>query len=64
MFFKCKHPFKYLHVEKHPPTVDQQDADFNHVNYHLYCMKCGERLTLKFATLVGDVDGFLNSGGQ
>lgn len=57
--FKCKHPFWAIAVEKEH-TVEINDADFEHIDYHLFCQKCSERLTLKHAKLIGGVDGFLS----
>jgi hypothetical protein len=56
--FKCKHPFAYLHVEKEP-TVVKADRDFEHVEYHLYCLKCKKKLTIKYARMIGGVKNFL-----
>jgi hypothetical protein len=57
--FKCKHPFSGLVVEK-SHTTEVKDADFEHVDYHLSCISCGEKLTIKHASLIGGVDGFMN----
>lgn len=56
--FKCKHPFSKLHVAGHH-TTKIKDADFEHIDYHLYCTSCDEKLTIKHASLIGGVDGFM-----
>lgn len=56
--FKCSHPFSRVYVaDEH--TVEPKDADFEHVHYHLFCQKCGERLTLSHAKMIGGVKAFL-----
>jgi Fe2+ or Zn2+ uptake regulation protein len=49
-WFKCKHPFKAVIVEKQE-TQETKDAFFDKVTYHLYCRKCGESLKLTYAKL-------------
>lgn len=57
--FSCKHPFKYLVVEKWH-TEKKIDDDFLAVDYHLYCTKCGKNdLTIKQSKLIGGVKEFL-----
>lgn len=58
-WFKCKHPFYALAVEKEV-TEEIKDRDFIHVDYHLLCQICNERLTLKHARFLGGVDAFVN----
>ena len=36
MFFKCKHPARWLGVKKQE-TVEKKSADFEVVTYHLRC---------------------------
>ena len=59
--FSCKHPFKYL-VVADEQTVAVADEDFEHVDYHLLCGKCGEQLALKHARCIGGVEAFLERG--
>jgi Fe2+ or Zn2+ uptake regulation protein len=56
--FKCNHPISELMVKK-DQTVEQQDADFDHVTYHFVCMKCGKDVNITYAKLRGDVVEFL-----
>ena len=49
-WFKCKHPFRAVRVEKQE-TDEPKDAFFAKVTYHLYCSKCGESLNLSYARL-------------
>ena len=57
--FKCKHPFNAIGVEKEHASVIH-DADFEHIDYHFFCRNCGEKLTLKYAKMIGGVDAFLS----
>lgn len=59
--FKCKHPFERLSVEK-DATMDSADADFLYISYHFSCNKCGEKLTKKYAKMIGGVEGFMSRG--
>jgi len=56
---KCKHPFSQLVVYK-DATIKHGGADFNHIDYHLKCQECGDRLTIKYAQMIGGVEQFLN----
>ncbi len=57
---KCKHPFDYLVVERdHSEKQLPGDEDFMAVDYYLLCTKCHEKLTLKYAKLIGTTDEFL-----
>lgn len=59
--FKCRHPFKYLKVQKdstEDPAPDYPN-DFNHVTHHLYCRNCGKLLDIKYAKMLGTVEEFL-----
>jgi len=40
--FKCKHPFKFLHVAKDATEIDSATYPdyYSHVSYHLMCLKC------------------------
>ena len=60
-WFKCKHPFWAIVVEKEQTEV-QADEDFIHVDYHFICMKCNTQLTHKHARCVGGVDAFIKRG--
>jgi hypothetical protein len=62
MFFKCKHPARWLGVKKQE-TVEKKSADFDVVTYHLRCCKCGEDVALSYAKMIGGVDAFLKRGG-
>ena len=57
--FKCNHPAKFLYVEKEP-TVKPVDEWFNHVTYHLFCGKCGEKVDIKYTQIT---DKFWNYKG-
>ena len=61
MFFRCKHPFSALIVEKQQ-TVTVVDRDFEHVDYHLKCVRCKKYLTLTHARMIGGVGAFLKRG--
>ena len=61
MFFKCKHPAEYLMVAKEQ-TVEQFDADYDHITYHFTCYKCNKPVTIKHAKMIGGVDAFLKRG--
>lgn len=61
LFWKCKHPFDALAVEKEQ-TVGTIDNDFESVDYHLYCQKCGEKLMISHARMIGGVKAFLERG--
>lgn len=54
---KCNHPAVFLHVEDNE-TISPSDieGDMEHVTYHLYCMKCNEKIDIKFARFIGGVD--------
>lgn len=57
-WFKCKHPFSAVRVEKQE-TEEPKDVFFDKVTYHLYCCKCGESLKLSYARLEVPVEDFL-----
>jgi len=59
--FKCEHPFWALQVEKEQ-TVVVAGEDFEHVDYHFRCAKCGEMLIKKHAKLIGGVSAFMERG--
>ena len=65
MFWKCKHPFNRLGVQREATSVPspKYPEDYNHVTYHLFCQKCGEKLDITYAQMIGGVDGFLARGG-
>lgn len=52
----CNHPASFIHVRK-DATVERQpshpDDDegwgWNHVTYHLYCLRCGKDVSLTYA---------------
>jgi len=60
-FFECNHPFNRLVVEKEH-TVENIDADFNRITYHLVCQKCKKLLPLSHAEVIGSTTEFLNRG--
>jgi len=57
--FFCGHKFKHLAVYSDATTV-VADSDFYHVDYHLICQACGERLTMKHAKFIGGGSGFMD----
>ena len=59
---KCNHPANSLVVYK-DATVENIDEDFNKVTYHLQC-SCGEMVDIKYAKMIGGVDGFMERGRQ
>ncbi len=61
MFFKCKHPFDSLVVEK-GSTKENYDEDFDHVTFHLYCIKCNSSLEITYAATIGGIEGFMSRG--
>lgn len=58
MFFNCKHPVQYLVVEK-DATETKIDYDYTQICYHLACLKCREKVSIKYAKINGGVEGFL-----
>ena len=62
MFFKCKHPAKYLGVRTEE-TRQVQNEDFERVCYHLLCLKCGEPVEVAYSKLIGGVEAFMARGG-
>lgn len=58
MIFRCKHPHKYLAVIKEQ-TVTKKDDDYELVQYHFRCIKCGGTLVTGHVRLIGGVVGFL-----
>ena len=61
MFFRCKHPLSKLVVER-PETRTQKDEDFDRVEYHFVCRGCGESVSLRYVSMRGGVEGFLERG--
>lgn len=57
-WFKCKHPFDRLAIEK-AETSEKIDNDFNKVTYHYRCMKCNTVLRHSYTKCVGGVEVFL-----
>jgi hypothetical protein len=57
MFFKCKHPAKWLYVEKDHTERDSRDypGEFTQITYHLYCLKCGEKVNISYSKPHWDV---------
>lgn len=51
----------WLGVQK-DETIKYIDKNFNHVTYHLYCMKCGKKLDLTYADLKVSTKDYLNQG--
>jgi hypothetical protein len=60
-FFKCSHPANSLIVEK-DATIKNIDEDFDAVDYHFICTKCGENVTVGYAKMIGGVDAFIERG--
>lgn len=56
MFFKCKHPANSLCVEKEATVSNTDDPLYQHVTYHLFCLKCDEKVEIKFARLTCSVE--------
>jgi hypothetical protein len=50
MFFKCKHPAKYLSVQKNETKKLSDDGYFLEITYHLRCI-CGEKIDIKHSEL-------------
>jgi len=50
-FFKCKHPFHNLLVEKQEEQVDSDlyPNEFWHVTYFFRCSNCGEKINKTYA---------------
>lgn len=61
MFFKCKHPARWLGVQR-DETRKRKDEDFDVVTYHLVCRRCGDTVELSYAKMIGGVDAFLKRG--
>lgn len=59
--FSCKHPAGRLMVEK-SETIEQSDADFDHVTYHFICGRCYQPVKVKHARCRGGVEAFLQRG--
>ena len=59
--YKCEHPFWALQTQKEQ-TVTVADEDFEHVDYHFRCAKCGESLTKGHARTIGGVAAFIERG--
>jgi hypothetical protein len=59
--FNCKHPFSALATQKEQ-TEEIINADFKHVTYHLVCHRCGKKLNMKHAKIIGGVKDYLNRG--
>ena len=60
MWFKCKHPARLLGVQA-AETVEPAKGEFQKVTYHLYCCRCGEKVRISYAKLIGGVDKFLDN---
>lgn len=61
---KCNHPFDRLAVQKDSTVVDdpKYPGDYNLVTHHLFCRKCGEKLDIKYAQMVGGYDAWMERG--
>lgn len=57
-WFKCKHPFNRLVVER-AETEKKIDEDFQQVDYHFKCGKCGKELSIGYTRCTGGVEAFL-----
>ncbi len=60
-FVKCKHPAGSLIVEK-DSTIKNIDEDFDAIDYHFICTKCGENVTIGYAKMIGGVEAFMERG--
>ena len=56
-FFSCKHPAFWLRNQE--IRVEKYDRDFNDVVMSFHCDKCNEDGEVRYATLRGGVDGFM-----
>lgn len=61
LFFRCKHPFSGLQVEKPVETI-RKDADFDEHVLTMRCVRCDALVQIRWATCVGGVDAFLQRG--
>lgn len=59
----CIHPFDRLAVAKEN-TVTDADEDFEHVDVHLFCRKCGTNVDIEYARCKGGVEAFLKRGHE
>lgn len=57
-FNKCDHPFQALQIQKQQ-TVTVSDEDFEDVDYHFRCTKCGEYLVKSHVRTIGGVAAFM-----
>jgi len=60
---KCEHPLWALQTQKEQ-TVTIADEDFEHVDYHFQCSKCGAHITKSHARTIGGVSAFMERGRQ
>lgn len=60
---KCKHPFASLGVKSPQIELEPMGGDFELVTLHLFCRKCGEEITVKFARCTGGTADFLTQRG-
>ncbi len=60
--FACKHPAASLRVNK-DETAERETKYFITVSYHLYCLKCNEPVTIKYARMLeAEIDADLVLG--
>lgn len=59
--FTCNHPASSLHVKTDATVVDSPDApeDYQHVTYHLYCLRCDAPVEIGYAKVKGGVDAMM-----
>lgn len=62
MFFKCKHPFRSLIIQKES-TTKNIDRDFEEITHHLLCRKCNTKLDLSYAEMIGGLEGYYGRAG-
>ena len=58
-WFKCKHPFDSLVVEKEA-TESPIDSEFKRITYHFYCMKCSKEVKMSYAKTIAGLGAFLD----
>lgn len=60
-FFGCKHPASRLHVQKDETVVDSPDdpQNYEHVTYHLYCLRCNAPVEIGYARIKGGVEAMM-----
>lgn len=62
--FKCKHPAKFLVVEKNSTEVLNADPNYINITHHLRCMKCMELVDIGYAKLTEGATAYLEQAVQ